>query len=131
MTASSKNRNGERVQTRRIPELLLAEFAGSSGIRDEGLLDSALARSRNLVAYGKPSIFNLAASLAVDIIKNHPFVDGNKRVGFTAAVVFLDLNGHHLHATEVDATVRTLALAAGDMTESAYAVWLQQNTRKR
>jgi death-on-curing protein len=112
-------------------ELLLGEFGGRSGIRDEGLLDSALARAHNLAVHEKPSIFDLAAAIAFGIIKNHPFVDGNKRVGFTAAVVFLNLNGHELHATEVDATVRTLALAAGDMTETEYAGWLRKNMHTR
>jgi death on curing protein len=109
-------------------ELLVAEFGGAAGIRDEGMLDSALARPRNLTTSGKPSIFELVASIAFGIIKNHPFVDGNKRVGFTAAVVFLELNGHRLQATEVDATVRTLALAAGAMSEAEYAAWLNANS---
>ena len=112
-------------------ELLLGEFGGLAGIREEGLLDSALARAHNLAAYEKPSIFDLAASIAFGIIKNHPFVDGNKRVGFTAAVVFLTLNGQEFDATEVDATVRTLALAAGEMTETEYAAWLRENTHTR
>jgi death-on-curing protein len=110
-------------------ELLLAEFGGSPGMRDEGLLDSALARPHNLSAYDKPAVFDLAASLAFGLIKNHPFVDGNKRVGFASAVVFLELNGYRFRATEVDATVRTLALAAGAMTQAQYAAWLEDNSQ--
>jgi death-on-curing protein len=110
-------------------DLLIAEFGGAGGIRDEGLLDSALARPRNLFAYERSSIFDLAASLAFGLIKNHPFLDGNKRVAFTAAVTFLHLNGRRVDATEVDATVRTLALAAGDMTEADYAAWLKSSSR--
>lgn len=111
-------------------ERLMAEFGGSLGIRDEGLLDSALARPKNREAYGAPPVFELAASLAFGI-KNHPFVDGNKRVGFTAAVVFLELNGYRFQATEVEATVRTLALAAGALTESGYAQWLEESSCRR
>jgi death on curing protein len=110
-------------------DLLIAEFGGAAGVRDEGLLDSALSRPQNLLAYERPSIFDLAASLAFGLIKNHPFLDGNKRVAFTAAVTFLHVNGRRVHATEVDATVRTLALAAGDMTEAEYAAWLKVNSR--
>jgi death-on-curing protein len=110
-------------------DLLLAEFGGAPGLRDEGLLDSALARPHNQLAYGKATIFDLAASLAFGLVKNHPFVDGNKRVGFTAAVVLLELNGYRFDATEVDATVRTLALAAGAMTEPEYAAWLKAQSR--
>ena len=88
-----------------LHEQLLAEFGGSAGIRDDGLLDSALARPQNLLAYGKPSRFDLAASYGFGLVKNHPFVDGNKRIGFTVAVLFLELNGCLLQATEADAVV--------------------------
>jgi death-on-curing protein len=111
-------------------DLLIAEFGGAAGVRDEGLLDSALSRPQNLFAYERPSIFDLAASLAFGLIKNHPFLDGNKRVAFTAAVTFLHLNARHVQATEVDAVVRTLALATGDMTEAEYSGWLKVNSRR-
>ena len=114
-----------------LHERLLAEFGGSPGIRDGGLLDSALARPRNLVAYGKPSVFELAASLAFGLVKNHPCVDGNKRTGFAVAVLFLELNGCRFDATEADATVQTLALAAGGLSEAKYAGWLKANSRRR
>jgi death-on-curing protein len=110
-------------------DLLIAEFGGAARVRDEGLLDSALSRPQNLFAYGHPSLFDLAASLAFGLIKNHPFVDGNKRVAFTAAVTFLHVNGRRVQATEVDATVRTLALAADDMSEAQCAAWLKANSR--
>jgi death-on-curing protein len=113
-----------------LHEELLAEFGGSSGIRDEGLLASALARPENLLAYGKPSIFDLAASYAFGLVKNHAFIDGNKRIGFVTAALFLELNRYRLQASEADATIRTLALAAGAMTEADYAVWLEANSKK-
>lgn len=106
-------------------ERLLAEFGGASGIRDAGLLDSGLARAENLHAYGTPSVFELAAAYAVGVVKNHPFIDGNKRTGFTIAVVFLELNAETFRASEVDATIQTLALAAGELDESGYANWLK------
>jgi death-on-curing protein len=113
-----------------LHEQLLAEFGGSAGIRDEGLLDSALARPENLFHSGKPTSFDLAACYGFGLVKNHPFVDGNKRIGFAAAVLFLEINGYRFRATEADATVRTLALATGDMDEAAYAAWLKSNSRK-
>jgi len=113
-----------------LHEQSLAAFGGAAGIRDEGLLDSALAKPENLFAYGKPTIFDLAASYGFGLIKNHPFIDGNKRVGFIVAVVFLELNGHHFQATEAEAAVRTLALAAGEMSEADFAAWLKANSRR-
>lgn len=109
---------------------LLAEHGGSAGIRDEGLLDSALGRPRNLLAYGKPSLFDLAASYGFGLVKNHPFVDGNKRIGFATAGLFLELNGYRFAASEVDVVLRTLALAAGEMSEAAYAEWLKANSKR-
>jgi death-on-curing protein len=108
----------------------LATFGGSTGILDEGLLDSALARPENRFAYGKPTIFELAAAYAFGLIKNHAFVDGNKRIGFAAAVIFLELNEYIFEAAESDAVLRTLALAASEMTESQYADWLKANSRR-
>lgn len=109
-------------------EQSLAEFGGSPGIRDEGLLDSALGKPKNLFLYGKPSLFDLAASYGFGLVKNHPFMDGNKRVGFVVAAMFLQINGWRLVASEVDATLRTLALAAGEMTEAAFSEWLKENS---
>ena len=110
-------------------ERLLSEFGGAPGIRDSGLLDSALARPQNLQAFGKPTLFELAAAYAFGVVKNHPFIDGNKRTGFTIAVMFLDRNGQMFTATEVDATIQTLALAAGELDEPGYARWLKANCK--
>jgi death on curing protein len=113
-----------------LHEQSLAQFGGLAGVRDEGLLDSALGKPLNLFAYGKPSLFDLAASYAYGLVKNHPFVDGNKRTGFIVGVTFLELNGLRFGASEVDATVRTLALAAGEMSEPAYSAWLKANSKR-
>jgi death-on-curing protein len=108
---------------------LLAEHGGSAGVRDEGLLDSALARPKNLPIYGKPSLFELAAAYACGIIKNHPFIDGNKRTGFMAAFVFLGINNVEFQAEESDVVMQTLAVAAGELSESGYATWLEANSK--
>ncbi len=106
----------------------LAEHGGSAGLRDEGLLDSALARPLNLVAYGEPDFADLAASYAFGVAKNHPFVDGNKRAAFLSAGLFLALNGFRLTASQVDATQAVLALAGSEISEEAFARWLRANT---
>ena len=113
-----------------LHEQSLAQFGGLAGIRDEGLLDSALGRPQNLFAYGKPTLFALAASYAFGLAKNHPFIDGNKRTAFVTAVLFLELNGLRFSAEEADAAVRTLALAAGEMTEAEYEAWLKANSKR-
>jgi death on curing protein len=113
-----------------LQERLLAEFGGLRGLRDAGLLDSALARPHQLFVYGKPTIFELAAAYAYGLIRNHPFLDGNKRIGFTAAVTFLELSGCHFTASEGDAVLKTLALAARELDEAGYAAWLRENSRK-
>lgn len=113
-----------------LHEQLLAAFGGASGIRDEGLLDSALARPENLFAYGEPTLFELAASYGFGLVKNHPFVDGNKRVGFAVAALFIELNGYRLVASEADVVVRTLGLAASQIRESEYAAWLKAQSRR-
>ena len=113
-----------------LNEELLADFGGSAGVRDEGMIESALARPLNLFEYEKPSLFDLAAAYAFGIVGNHPFIDGNKRTGFLAAYVFLGRNGWQLMASEADATAATLALAAKQMTEEEYAAWLKENCRK-
>jgi death-on-curing protein len=113
-----------------LQEQSLAEFGGLAGVRDEGMLDSALSRPLNLFTYGKPTLYELAAAYAYGLAKNHPFIDGNKRAAFVVTVVFLELNERQFIATEADAAVNTLALAAGDMSESAYADWLKKNSRR-
>lgn len=120
---------------RRALELLhdesLAEHGGATGLRDEGLLESALARPLNLAAYGKPDLHELAASYGVGLAKNHPFVDGNKRAAFLAVGMFVALNGWRLTASQADATLTMLAVAAGQMDEAAFARWLRQHSRAR
>ena len=109
-------------------ERLLFEHGGAAGVRDEPLLESALARPQNLLAYGKPTLFELAAAYACGIIKNHPFVDGNKRTGFMAAFVFLGANKVDFAAEEPDVVVQTLAVAAGKLDEAGYAKWLAKHS---
>jgi death-on-curing protein len=113
-----------------LHEQLLAAFGGSAGMRDAGLLQSALARPENLLVHGSPTVFDLAASYAFGLVKNHPFIDGNKRTGFAAAVLFLELNGRRFDAAEADATIRTLALAVGESSEREFADWLRANSRR-
>jgi death on curing protein len=109
-------------------EISLANHGGSAGLRDHGLLQSALARPRNLYEYGKPGLPELAAAYMAGIIKNHPFVDGNKRAGFLAGAAFLELNGLRLVATEPEATQVVLGLASGEITEAQLSDWLQRNS---
>lgn len=107
-----------------VHKMLLAEHGGTSGIRDEALLDSALNRPRQLFAYSnKISIYNLASSYCFGLAKNHPFVDGNKRVALTIAAIFLDINGFSLNVTEADAAVTIEQLAAGNLTEPELVNW--------
>jgi len=105
----------------------LAEHGGSSGLRDEGLLESALARPQNLAAYGEPTVFEVAAAYAFGIARDHPFVDGNKRTCLVAAYAFLRLNGKRLRAPEPDAVATILRLAAGELSEVELADWLTMN----
>ena len=107
----------------------LSEHGGRAGLRDAGLLDSALNRPLNLLAYGEPDFADLAASYAVGLAKNHAFVDGNKRAAFLAVGLFLYLNGYRLRATQADATLTMLAVASGDITEVAFAAWLRQHAQ--
>jgi death on curing protein len=108
----------------------LAEHGGAEGVRDAGLLASALARPQNLAVYEKPSAFELAAAYAAGIIQNHPFVDGNKRTGFLAAYIFLALNGWELDAPEADAAAVVLDLAAGKISENQFSGWLKESSVK-
>ena len=113
----------------------LATHGGREGMRDEGLLESALMRPQNIVAYADadnpPDAAALAASYGVGLAKNHPFVDGNKRAAFLAVGLFLYLNGLRLQATQTDATLTMLAVAAGDITEEAFAAWLREHAVAR
>ncbi len=105
----------------------LAEHGGASGIRDEGLLESALARPLNRSGYGDPDIAELAAVYAVSIIQNHPFIDGNKRTAYVALELFLALNGIRFPVSDADAVIMTLQLAAGDIQEPEFIAWIRRN----
>ena len=108
-------------------QTMLDRFGGLAGVRDEGLLESALNRPRQMFAYGQPSLFEMAAAYAGGIVRNHPFFDGNKRAGFVAAALFLEVNQLHFQASEEMVVLQTLGLAAGEVTEAAYAVWLEES----
>ena len=108
-------------------EISLSIHGGGSGIRDSGLLQSALAKPRNLFEYGEPDISDLAGAYMSGIVKNHPFVDGIKRVGFLAGAAFLEINGYRLIASETDAAQIILGLASGLVTEEQLVVWLREN----
>ena len=114
-----------------LHDRLLSRFGGAEGIRDRGMLESALGKPQQLLHYGAPSIFELAASYAFGIVKNHPFIDGNKRTGFMAAYTFLGVNGHALIAPEEEAVIQTLGLASGAIGEKDYAAWLESGSEKR
>lgn len=103
----------------------LAEHGGAPGGRDQGLLESALARPHNLLAYGEPDISELAAAYAVGLAKNHGFVDGNKRAAFLSLGLFLALDGHRLVTTQLDATATMLFVATGALDEAALAAWIR------
>ena len=108
---------------------LLARFGGSAGIREDNMLESALAKPRQLHAYGQPNVYEMAAAYAFGIVKNHPFVDWNKRAGFVAAYTFLGINGFDFTAPEEEAVIFTRDLAAGEITIEQYTLWLQNSSR--
>jgi death-on-curing protein len=107
----------------------LAEHGGRAGVRDEGLLESALAWPLNRASYGEPDIAELAAVYAQAIVHNHPFVDGNKRTGFAALFLFLSFNGVEFEPPEVEATMTMLRLASGDVTDDEFIAWVRANMR--
>jgi death on curing protein len=109
-----------------IHERQLAEHGGGQGVRDQGLLESALARAKNHWAYGDDDPATLAAAYAFGIARNHPFVDGNKRTAWVIARLFLVLNGHKLLFTPADAIAFMLALAAGELSEEQTAEWFRE-----
>jgi death-on-curing protein len=109
----------------------LADHGGSPGIRDPGLLESALARPLNLAAYGKPDVCDLAAAYAVGLAKNHPFIDGNKRIAFVALELFLAVNGYELVADDTGCVMTMLAVAAGTMDQTTLAEWIRRNSKLR
>jgi len=115
-----------------IHDRLLAAHGGATGVRDPGLLKSALARPRQHHSYAKkPDIIELAALYTAGIVRNHPFVDGNKRTGFVIGVLFLELHGFAFTASEEDATQAVMALASGTLDEAGYTAWLRQNAKRK
>ena len=113
-----------------IHEMMLAQHGGLAGVRDEGLLESAISKPQNLFAYGSPTLPELAASYAAGIVMNHPFLDGNKRTGFLVAATFLELNGTDFTASEESVVDMALALASGKVKRAGYAEWLKQNSQR-
>ena len=112
-----------------VHQMLLAEHGGLPGIREQALLDSALARPQQKLAYENDiSIFELAASYSYGLARNHPFIDGNKRIALTVAAVFLELNGYSLNATEAEATLMFQRLAAGTLSEPELANWIRDSS---
>lgn len=107
----------------------LAEHGGASGVRDIGLLESALARPQNLFAYGEADASALAAGYAFGVARNHPFIDGNKRTAFVACELFLAANGYELASPDEECLAMMLSLAAGEIDEAEFAAWLRENVR--
>ena len=108
----------------------IAEHGGLDGIRDQGLLESAMARAENLAVYGEPDVCDLTAAYAYGLARNHPFADGNKRTAFVVSATFLILNGRDLTATEVEVVETFLKLAAGELTEAELAGWFRVRSRE-
>jgi len=114
-----------------LQDRLLALFGGAAGLRDPGLLKSALARPQPHFACGSsPDLAGRAAIYTVGLVHHHPFVDGNKRAGFLLGVLFLELNGYRFHASEEDAVQAVLAVADGTMKEADYASFLRANSAR-
>ena len=121
----------EKYEALTLHNRLLALDGGAGGVRDEGLLESALARPRHLFAYGDdPSIIDMAAAYMTGIVRNHPFVDGNKRTGFVVGVLLLELNGYRFRASESEATQAVLDLAAGQIDDEALRRWIAANASR-
>ena len=118
----------EEIDVLALHDRLLVFHGGAAGVRDDGLLKSALARARQLFAYGESvDLIDMAGAYTAGIVKNHPFLDGNKRTGFVAGVLFLELNGYRFTATEAAAAEAVLALAAGRWDEASYTAFLREN----
>ena len=110
---------------------LLALHGGAAGLRDDGLLKSALARPQQHFAYAESAdIIDMATAYTTGIVRNHPFVDGNKRTGFVLGILFLELNGYRFTASEEDAAQAVLALAGGNLDEAGYSVFLRANAKR-
>ena len=111
-----------------VHDMLLALHGGMVGLRDEGLLESALARAQQIWNYGSPDTFGMAVAYTAGIVRNHPFFDGNKRTGFVTGILFLELNGYRITASEEVAAQAVLSLAAGQMDEIGYTSFLRANS---
>lgn len=131
MTQTARSRWVDRQALLLLHGESLAEHGGAAGLRDAGLLDSALARARNPAAYGEPDVADLAAAYGSGLSQNHPFVDGNKRAAFLSVGLFLALNGYRLVATQAEATVAMLVLASGELDEAEFAAWLRAHLAPR
>lgn len=114
-----------------IHERLLVEHGGAQGVRDNSLLQSALGRPLNHIAYASSDIIELAAKYTTGVVQNHPFIDGNKRTGFVIGVLFLELNGYQFTASEEAAAQAVLELAAGAMDEKGFCEFLRANANPR
>lgn len=114
-----------------VHEAQLAEHGGATGVRDAGLLRSALARPQNLAAYGDPDLADCAAAYGYGVARNHPFIDGNKRTAFVCSELFVELNGARLMADDADCVRIMLAVAAGEIDEAAFAAWLRAHLAPR
>ena len=114
-----------------IHDMQLAEHGGGAGLRDDHLLESALAKPQNLAAYGEPDVAALAAAYGYGISRNHAFIDGNKRTGLVATELFLRLNGYRLVVGDADCVLTMLAVASGDITEEEFAAWLRRHIIKK
>jgi death on curing protein len=110
-----------------IHEAQLSEHGGIVGVRDPGLLASALGRAQNQAAYGNPDVADLAASYGYGISRNHPFLDGNKRTGFVATELFLNLNGYALSASDADCVLTMLSVTSGELSEHDFAAWVRKH----
>jgi death on curing protein len=114
-----------------LHDRLLALEGGAAGLRDKGLLESALTRPKQLRAYdGRADVIQMATAYTAGIVRDHPFVDGNKRTGFVVGVLFLELNGYRFVASEEDAAHAVLSLAAGRLEERAFAAWMRANVKR-
>lgn len=114
-----------------LHQMSIQNYGGLDGIRDIGLLQSALARPQNIAAYGAADIFLLAAAYGFGIARNHPFLDGNKRTAFLCCIAFLRMHGESFRATQAEAAAAFLELAAGNLSEEALAAWLRDKSQKQ
>ncbi|MDQ2804875.1 MAG: type II toxin-antitoxin system death-on-curing family toxin [Pseudomonadota bacterium] len=119
----------ERALVVAMHDELLAQHGGAEGVRDEGLLESALARPLNYASYGEPDVAELAAIYAIAIARNHPFVDGNKRAAWGALVTFMAVNGSELEAPDVEAVMIMLRMAAGDVPDNEFVDWVRAHAK--